>query len=77
MNLYHNALFHTIGKLPKAMKSSHVSTYSQFFPSKVLATIGANLGRPLFFLFLTLLFKTPAGVVAGFQNFAWDPNSQK
>jgi hypothetical protein len=47
-------------------------------PSEVGATIGANLGRPLFlencyFFFLPLLLKTPEGVVVEFQICAWAP----
>ena len=43
----------------------------------------SNLGRPLFlvinlsFFLLYIVLKIPEGVVVGFPNVAWAPNSQK
>ena len=55
-----------------------------FGPSEVRVTSGANLGRPLFLVNNLFFFcspaavtKIPEGVVVGFRNLAWAPNSQK
>jgi hypothetical protein len=52
--------------------------FKYFGPSKVCATSGATLGRPLFLvnlslLVLTTVVKTTEGCVIGFQNCAWAP----